>query len=65
MHSSRMHTGQMLTVFQCLVPGGWGGGVSPKKAEIKKNSPPKKLGDPPSTPLNPPNHTPPKKLETP
>ena len=46
MHSSRMRSGRTLTVFQCLVLGG----VSPKKAEIKKKFPPKKLG----VPLKPP-----------
>ena len=74
MHSSRMRTGQTLTVFWCLVPGGGGEGVSPKKAEIKKKfQKEKKLGVPlnpplaPSTPLNhtPLNHTPPKKIGDP
>ena len=52
MHSSRMRSGRTLTVFQCLVRGG--GGVSPKKAEIKKKFPPKKIG---GSPLNPPQKT--------
>ena len=52
-----MRTGRTLTVFRCLVRGG--GGISPKKAEIKKKSPPKIGG-----PLNPPS-LPPQKLETP
>ena len=67
MHSSRMRTGRTLTVFRCLVRGG---GVSPKKAEIKKkNSPPKNWAVPFNPPPQPPNHPPqpppPEKLETP
>ena len=42
-----MRTGRTWTVCRCLV---WGG-VSPKKAEIKK-FPPKKWGVPPNLPLN-------------
>ena len=51
MPSSRMRTGRTLTVLRCLVPGG--GGVSPKKAEIKKKKSPKKIGE--GGPLKPPN----------
>ena len=58
MHSSRMCTGRTLTVFRCLV---WGGGVSPKKAEVKKKFPPpkKNWGGVPLTPQLPPPQLPP------
>ena len=59
MHSSRMRTGRTLTVFRYLAPGG----VSPKKAEIKKKippltpSPPRKIGDTPHRDQTPPPGT--------
>ena len=54
-----MRTGRSLTICLTLLPGG---GVSPKKAEIKKIPPKKKIGSPP---LPPQNWRPPEKLETP
>ena len=61
MHSSRMRTGRSLTICLTLLLGGGvggvGDGVSPKKAEIKRKSPPQKSGSP-LTPPQPPLPTP-------
>ena len=56
MHSSRMHTGRSLTICLTLLRRG---GVSPKKAEIQKKSPPQNWGSPlPPLPPQPPLPTP-------